>query len=57
MSWTGARPRKIALNINFSKATNREGSKLILQKKINKNIDSLINSTDQLVAVPEEKKK
>ncbi len=30
MSWTGVRPRKLSMNINFTKPTNRDGSKLIV---------------------------
>ena len=30
MGWTGARPRKIAYDINFTKPTNRDGAKIIL---------------------------
>lgn len=32
MGWTGARPRKIAFDINFTKPTNRDGAKIILMK-------------------------
>ena len=34
MGWTGARPRKIAYDINFTKPTNRDGAKIILMKSI-----------------------
>jgi len=34
MSWTGVRPRKISMNINFSKPTNRDGAKLIMIKEV-----------------------
>ena len=30
MGWTGAKPRKIAIDINFTKPTNRDGAKIIL---------------------------
>lgn len=33
MSLTGVRPRKISMNINFSKPTNRDGAKLIVIKE------------------------
>lgn len=33
MSWTGARPRKLSMNINFTKPTNRDGAKLIMVKQ------------------------
>ena len=34
MSWTGVRPRKISMNINFSKPTNRDGAKLIMIQEV-----------------------
>jgi uncharacterized protein VirK/YbjX len=33
LSWTGALPRKLSLNINFGKVTNREGAKLVILKE------------------------
>ncbi len=33
ISWTGARPRKLTLNIDFDKGTTRDGSKLVVLKK------------------------
>lgn len=34
MTWTGVRPRKLSININFSKPTNRDGAKLIVVKEV-----------------------
>ena len=34
MSWTGVRPRKLSMNINFTKPTNRDGSKLIVVQEV-----------------------
>ena len=34
MGWTGAKPRKLSCNINFSKPTNRDGNKLLILKKM-----------------------
>jgi hypothetical protein len=61
MSWTGVRPRKLSMNINFSKPTNRDGAKLIVIQEARagnspkKSIDLNVNSGATKV-VPEPKR-